>query len=552
MGWQDAPEVGSSSPAWASAPEVEAKRDGGGTLENLAKGVGRGFNRVVGTIGGAVSGAVDSLVPKSLTDLVLQRGGGIDLYRKQRQQFDSFSKGLEAKGGDTIAFKAGDVGGQVLATLPVGGVLGAGAKAAGASTPIVEALSTGGFKAGGLTGLPGLLTRAAGGAATGAATAGLIDPEQAGAGAAVGAVAPLAVKAIGYAGNALGRVVNGPAVPEATRAGVAAAREAGYVIPPTQARPTLANRLLEGAAGKVTTAQNASARNQEVTNALVKKGLGMSDDAALNPEALQSIRNTAGQAYEAVRGSGIVRADKEFLGEIDKLLSTTAGAERSFPGLAKSDLADKLSMLKQPAFDAGDAVDAIRVLRDSAESAYGKGDKAAGKTYRAASEALEGALDRHLAKSGDAGAVNALRDARKLIAKTYTAQNALNPASGNIEANKLATALKRGKPLSDELKQVAEFAAQFPKASQNVATMGSLPQTSPVDLWGAGLAGSVSGNPLMMGLPLIRPAARAAALSPAVQNRLTASGDNALLNLLAADPALQLGVRAAPVLAADR
>ena len=49
-------------------------------------------------------------------------------------------------------------------------------------------------------------------------------------------------------------------------AAIQAARSQGYVIPPTQANPTLGNRLLEGMAGKLTTAQNASAANQGVTN----------------------------------------------------------------------------------------------------------------------------------------------------------------------------------------------------------------------------------------------------------------------------------------------
>jgi hypothetical protein len=82
--------------------------------------------------------------------------------------------------------------------------------------------------------------------------------------------------------------------------------------------------------------------------------------------------------------------------------------------------------------------------------------------------------------------------------------------------------------------------------------MGSLPQFSPLDLFGAGALGTASGNPLALGLPLLRPAARSVALSSLVQNRLAQPGANQLANLLA-DPAVQQAVlRASPALAADR
>ena len=107
---------------------------------------------------------------------------------------------------------AARVGGQVLATLPVGPALGAGAKAAG-MTRLGNALATGGMT----TGAPAATTiagkavdmglRMAGGAGTGYAAADLIEPGAGTAGAAFGAALPPVVKVAGYGGNALSSLI---------------------------------------------------------------------------------------------------------------------------------------------------------------------------------------------------------------------------------------------------------------------------------------------------------------------------------------------------------
>ncbi|MFM0905856.1 hypothetical protein QU881_26310, partial [Citrobacter freundii] len=67
-------------------------------------------------------------------------------------------------------------------------------------------------------------------------------------------------------------------------------------------KPTLGNRLLEGLSGKITTAQNASAKNTDVTNRLAAQALGIGDDVKLSPDVLEDIRKTAGAAYRDVAG----------------------------------------------------------------------------------------------------------------------------------------------------------------------------------------------------------------------------------------------------------
>ena len=82
------------------------------------------------------------------------------------------------------------------------------------------------------------------------------------------------------------------------------AKEAGYVIPPSDVNPSFINETLGGLSGKIKTAQVASAKNQGTTNALARKALGVADDVPLTADTLASIRAEAGKAYEAVRALG--------------------------------------------------------------------------------------------------------------------------------------------------------------------------------------------------------------------------------------------------------
>jgi hypothetical protein len=128
----------------------------------------------------------------------------------------------------------GRLAGEVVATLPVGGVLakgaGAAAKSVGAAkyaAPLVEALRTGGMSAAGQTGAKALATRMAGGAATGGAAGALAsgDMEGAGTGAMVGGALPLAGKVIQGAGKLAKTAIGGStgvgeeALTQALRAG---------------------------------------------------------------------------------------------------------------------------------------------------------------------------------------------------------------------------------------------------------------------------------------------------------------------------------------------
>lgn len=312
---------------------------------------------------------------------------------------------------------------------------------------------------------------------------------------------------------------------------LAAANRAGYVVPPATGAPnSVIAGAAEGAAGKLTTAQRASSMNQSVTNRLAGQAVGIMDDGTVSREALGAIRSEAGKAHEAIRSfGGPIVSDTQFRVQLAGAVSSFEKTAKQLPVLAQDELIAMAKGLEQPRFDPDVAVDAISTLRDKADIAYRAGDKTLGRAYRAFSDAFEGLVERRLSQAGPqaAGLVDDFRNARQLIAKTYSIEGALK--GENVDAQALGRALDKGKYLSGTLRQIAEFAQRFPKAARVAPATESLPAYSPLDYLAIGsslAAGGITDHPAAL-LPAIyaagRPAVRNFLLSPAGQ-RMVVNG----------------------------
>lgn len=519
--------------------------------KSLAQEVGQGLgNLAAGAVRGAGSIGATLLAPYDIAkDALAGRGLSLQSNRERRAAMD---EGLRMMGAEpeSMLYKGGKLGGEIAGTLGAGGAAAnalarVAPRAVTAMPGLTEAIRTAGMTAG----QGGMGARMAGGAITGGLSAGLVNPEDAGMGALMGGALPAVAKGAGVVGERIGNTIRGPAQSPDMAAAIQAARSQGYVIPPTQANPTLGNRLLEGMAGKLTTAQNASAANQGVTNRLAAEALGLPGDTKLTADVLKSVRDSAGLAYQAVSNAGTITPGAKYIQALDDIAAPHVKAMQGFPNAKASPVLDLVESLKSPSFDAGSAVAKIKELRSTADDAFRTGNTDIGRAAKKAAGALEDAIEDHLQAIGQPDALAALREARKTIAKTYTVEKALNQSSGTVDAKKLAAQLQKGKPLSGELRNVAEFAARFPKASQAVEGMGSLPQTSPLDWFaGVGLSAATS-SPLGLLSVAARPAARKAVLSPMVQNGLI---QNQMPGLLSDPSLLQFGYRAAPLLMADQ
>ena len=148
-----------------------------------------------GVIRGAGSLGATVLLP---ADMVNQKLRGDDFWslKDNRQRRADMDAGLQTMGADTDSglYKTSKIAAEIAGTAGVGGALANGARVFGAPAPVVQGLASGGINVDGATGMTGMLIRGLTGAATGAATAGAINPEDAGLGAAIGGFIPVSAK----------------------------------------------------------------------------------------------------------------------------------------------------------------------------------------------------------------------------------------------------------------------------------------------------------------------------------------------------------------------
>lgn len=323
---------------------------------------------------------------------------------------------------------------------------------------------------------------------------------------------------------------------------VAQAQKEGYVVPPGTANPTFGNRLLEGLSGKLKLQQEAATSNQAVTNELMARSVGQNTDAPLTQGALSLVRGEAARkGYDPLRSLGKIATDQKYIDTLDDITKAAQGASRSFPGLKPTkEVDDVVSALKQKEFNSGDALDAVSHLRELADDAYASGNRLLGKAYKSASKAIEDMVERDLAGRGDDGAamLKSFREARTLMAKTYTAGKALVEDTGSFNARKMASELAKGKPLAGEQRIVAGFATAFPKVSRLMDE--SYPSISPLDAYGSAIAAGAADSAAPLAIPLTRVGIREYLLSPAGQQRAIqqAAGARETLGLLGAYPSL--------------
>lgn len=302
-----------------------------------------------------------------------------------------------------------------------------------------------------------------------------------------------------------------------------AAQEAGYVIPPTGANPTLFNRALEGYAGKITTAQSASMKNQAVTDTLAKRALGIPENEALSTASIAAVRKDAGKAYDDVKSIGKVSSDNQFAADIQALGAKDAQLSAEVPEMGNKQLQNLVAALNKPGFSADTAINLTRKLRSDANANFKNAadpDKLAlAQAQRGASDAIEGLIERNLAATGDTAKLAAFRAARERIAKSYSVEQALNESSGSVAANSLAKQFAKGKPLSGDLKTIAQTAQVYPKATQEITS--SMPGVSPLDYAAFGGISAALGNPGIMAGVLGRPLLREGLLSKPYQQFMT-------------------------------
>jgi len=329
----------------------------------------------------------------------------------------------------------------------------------------------------------------------------------------------------------------------AARTAAELANEAGYVLPPSTAtaKPGTLASMTESLGGEAKTAQAASVKNQTVTNKLAAKSLGLPEGTALTDDVFEQVRGKAGGAYKAVADSGVpIKQDMAFVDDLLKVGKQSEEMAKYFPGLAKNDLIKGLQdeLGTGQTFSAKAGIQTVRRLRAKASANlknFLDPEKVElGRAQRGAADAIDDLIERNLSDAGKTGLVKDYRAARQTIAKAHDVESATNTATGNVNAQALAKLADKGKPLTGELKLIADTAKTFPKATQNPEKFGGEKKWSAVDAIAA--LAATHGHPGLLAGLVARPTAREIALSKLMQNRLArpkpAPAPNSLLSIL--------------------
>lgn len=361
---------------------------------------------------------------------------------------------------------------------------------------------------------------------------------------------------------------------------------AGYIVNPSAIKPSTTTNRLESIAGKAAVKQEASLRNQTITNQLAAKSIGLPEDTILTPGALEDVRTQAGKAYEEVQqlnpstilqgmkvktmqeramlpgpATGInvrkVNADPLMTGmNVQEIrneqgilqgLKTRQVSQGQQPGALEGlkttvtsrgqEIPGPLERLKVNVKETR-GVNPLEELKDAraqATSYYKHYDRSAdpaslkqAKQFSARANILENQIEQQALKAGKPELMPRLRAARQLIARTYDVERALNMGDGNVSATVIGRLLSQGRPLGGELKIIGKFAQAFPSVTRE----GAMIPASGVSGTEAGMSAvlgtlgyGAAGGPVGLmaaGLPLLRSPARSLLLSDMYQRRLLA------------------------------
>lgn len=431
-----------------------------GMLSTLGGALGKGF-------GSTVLGA-QKLVGKGLSAV------GADSAGKWLQ--DDANQGQAKLTAELAPYKAanpttaaiGETGGEIIATLPVGGLLGKGViKAApllaraGASAPAVEgvanALATSGFKAGPLTGAGNMLARTVGGGVTGGASAAMVNPDDALVGAGIGAALPGVIGMAGKAGGAIrSALTNGGVAPEvaalATRA-----KQLGIDTPADRIANSKPLNALAASLNYVPLSGRAATESgmQSQLNRALSRTFGQDTDNVTM--GLRKAREDLGGEFDRVLQANTVRVDEPFLKALSQA-ETRAGAELESgqASIIKKQIDEILAKAGgtgeidgQAAYNVKKTLDRIG-KRNSPEAFYANDLK----------RDLMEALNRSMAPADAEAFAQTRKQYGNMLSLDKLAQNGVD---GDVSIARIANMKNIG---NKDLQELADISAQFLKARE--------------------------------------------------------------------------------------
>lgn len=405
---------------------------------------------------GALKGATD--IGATLlrpVDAALNATGMTDITNAQRRaSLGQFFQ--ENSDPESLAFQGGALGSQIAGTAGMGGVLAKGLKAipvvANAAPKLVNAIESGGFNIGSpaaktLTGkVADMATRIAGGAITGAATAGSINPSDAGTGAVIGGAIPAVAKAAGEAG----KVILGKVSPEVS-ALYQKAKSLGIDIPSDRIANSKPLNAMAASLNYVPLSGRAAKEKSILSqfNRAISRTFGQDSDNVTM--ALRKAGNELGGQFDDVLSKTTVKVDSQFIDDLAQHEQTVLNELDPLQARVIQNQINAIINKSRNGLIDGQAAYNIKKTLDRI------GNRGSNEAYyaREVKKSLMGALNRSL-PADEAQAFTTLRQQYgNMLDLEGLAQNG---AEGGISVGRLANMKGINNP---EMQDLADIAAQF-------------------------------------------------------------------------------------------
>lgn len=537
-------DLATAKPMEPDSPSLwtQAKQQAG----NVAAGLLRGAGSIGATILAPLDVAKDALDGKGLT---------LASNRQRRADMDAAlaNPDLPLLGGadiNSLGYQGGKLAGEIAGTAGAGGaaarVLSSVPRLAAAAPNVIDAVRTAGMSAGSATGPAALALRVGGGAVTGGLSAGMVNPEDAPMGLAVGGALPLATKLAGATGNvigkgarAVGRAVVGDVSPEVA-ALAQRAEQLGINVPADRIVNSKPMNALAASLNYVPFSGRASteeAMGQSMNRALSRTFGQDSDNVTM---ALRQASGDLGAKFDTVLQGNTVKmtpAFKTALADAENQATNELGPE------AASIIHKQIAQL-QTKGAAGEIDGQAAYNIKKALDRIGSGNSDAAFYARDLKKKLMDALNDSLGATEAASFANVRKQYGNMLALENLAQNG---AEGGVSVGRLANLKNINNP---DLQELADISAQFLRTRES--PHGAMQRLM---IGGAaGAAGGVSALPVMAATAGAGRVANSLLNSTAARNAVLGvqSQPNAMQRLLTNPDLAQFGYRAAPVLAGGR
>jgi hypothetical protein len=292
------------------------------------------------------------------------------------------------------------------------------------------------------------------------------------------------------------------------------------------------SRQMSSLAGREALDFEVRGQNQQAVNSAVKTQLGVPPDVDVTVDTLRAIREREGQVYGQF--ATIAQDARTQLAELDRQRQVIETLDPTYARQRGMVIADELrnfdnsTQAGRQQMDAAinsDPVELRRIrgeaqgLMDAYYASGGKNVDAQTRAFQLRQQAdqIEDAMEQTARAIGQPNLADDLVAARRRIAQSYDAEDALNVGTGDFDARVFGRKVDQGKPLSGNMATIGRFQQAYKKA------FGDPGAARPAGISKLGVMGKLLAGGATYGATQSAPIAAATAFAPDIAGGLARS-----------------------------